>query len=207
MSKKSVVVSGLGLGLGMLTNADQVRKKMGVTDEQFHVLATEAGRKHWQRLFESIVAKDENCYETCRVTVGDYKSLKAAIKAGQYDNVQDDKITSVHFPVRESEQREVEISLVPCSGRSPWSRNIIEEMVIEGYSPANHEEILALGAQHPELQLKFAIVALGTIGCVDGHMRVITLYECCGHRKLELERFSNKPWPQSFRFAFVRKNY
>jgi len=33
MSKKSLAVSGLGLGLGMLTLADEVRRAIGITDE------------------------------------------------------------------------------------------------------------------------------------------------------------------------------
>jgi hypothetical protein len=59
MSKKSQVVSGLGLGLGMLTLADEVRRACGISDDLFHTLSTPAGRKHWEAMFVSMSAPIE----------------------------------------------------------------------------------------------------------------------------------------------------
>ncbi len=56
--QKSEAVTGLGLGLGMLTLADQVRKEMGVSDELFHRLTTEDGRQDWKKLFTGMQEDD-----------------------------------------------------------------------------------------------------------------------------------------------------
>ncbi len=199
MSKKSVVVSGMGLGLGMLTNANQIRKEMGITDEQFHALATDAGREHWERLFEGMMVSDENCYEIHQITIGCYKSLDEVIKAGQYD-WHDDDITSEHFPITESVQTDIEIFLVHRD-KSEDSQKLIDEMSTGDYRPATHEELLALGAQRPELQGKFPIIALGTVVQYNGDRYVLYFKD----RILDIFWFDCE-WELSCRFAFVRKS-
>ncbi len=204
MNKKSAVVSGMGLGLGMLTNADQVRKEMGITDEQFHVLATDEGREYWRRLFKTMQKESSSRYEICTVTIGGYKSLEDAIEAGKYDRCNPD-ITSEHFPLSgNGQKKDIEITLVHRD-KSEQSQNLIDEMDEVGYRPATHEEFLALGAQHPELQRKFPIIALGADAQVDGHRSVLVLHDWDGERKLSLSWFGHD-WPQRCRFAFVRKN-
>lgn len=58
MSKKSQVVSGLGLGLGMLTLADEVRRAYDIPDEQFHILGSPDGRKYWEMMFTAMQSKE-----------------------------------------------------------------------------------------------------------------------------------------------------
>ena len=207
MSKKSAVVSGMGLGLGMLTNADQIRKEMGITDEEFHVLATEAGNKHWRRLFEGMLQKKEkdvsHDYETYTVTTGIYKSLEEAIKAGNYDYC-NPGITSEHFSLSGGDEKNVEITLIHRD-KLEQSQLLIDEFVTSGeYRNITTEETLALGAQYPELQRKFPIIALGTVVRIDGYRRALILHECSGKRRLILD-WSSDTWVQECRFAFVRK--
>ena len=210
MSKKSVVVSGGGLFLGMLTNADQIRRELGITDEEFHVLATEAGNEHWRRLFEGMQQKKEKAtsnssYETCRVTVGIHKSLEEAIEAGDYDNV-DHNITSEHFSLGNNELKCVEITLVHRN-KIEQTDQLLEEFVESGkYRNAVTEEILALGAQNPKLQQQFPIVTLWWDNLFDSYWKSLSLFTWNGERRLGLEKVFNKGWESNTRFAFVRKN-
>lgn len=204
MSKKSAVVSGMGLGLGMLTNADQIRREMGITDEEFHVLATDMGRKHWRRLFEGMQKESSSRYETYTVTIGGYKSLEEAINAGNYGYYSPD-IISEHFSLSEGDEKNVEVALIHRD-KLEQSQLLIDEFVTSGeYRNITTEETLALGAQYPELQRKFPIIALGTVAQIDGAWRVLVLHECSGERRLILD-WSADTWIQDCHFAFVRKN-
>ena len=203
MSKKSAVVSGMGLGLGMLTNADRIRKEFGITDEQFHVLSSEVGDEHWRRLFEGMQKESSSRYETYTVTIGGYKSLEDAIEAGRYDEI-NPMIDSEYFPLSRNEQKkDIEITLI-YRDKYERSQDLIDEMDKVGYRSATHEELLALGAQYPELQRGFPIIELGAVVCIGGDRHVIVLSYLDCERKLGLYWIDTK-WPQSCRFAFVRK--
>ena len=211
MSKKSVVVSGMGLALGIITNLDQVRRELGMTDEEFHILATDKGREDLRWLVERMLQKrrtdvsSDYGYETCRVTVGIHKSLEEAIEAGHYGYCSPD-ITSEHFPFSGNKQKkDIEITLIHRD-KLEQSKLLIDEFVASGeYRNITMEETLALGAQHPELQRKFPIIALGTVVRIDGCRRALILHEYSGKRKLILD-WSDDTWVQDCRFAFVRKN-
>ena len=149
---------------------------------------------------------DKNCYETYTVTTGIYKSLGEAISAGNYDRC-NPNITCEYFSLNgRSRQSDVEITLV-YRNKVEWSKELLEEFVeSEKYRNIRTEEILALGAQYPELQREIPIIALGTVVQIDGecYQSVLALDGHVDERVLSLVYFGGA-WSRLCRFAFVRK--
>ena len=123
--------------------------------------------------------------QTFKVLVDYTKTLKEMIRVGQYDWINDD-ITSNHFPVTGTGQKEVEITLFHFN-RTISSDDAITEMKKAGYRPASVEELLALGAAEKELQKQFPINALGSVWRrPDGDRDVPCLGRDGGGRDLDL---------------------
>jgi hypothetical protein len=95
------------------------------------------------------------------VSVDYSQSFEQMVKAGGYDQVSPD-ITPGHFPVKGEGKKEVKIRLIIFNS-SVSSDTAIKMMADSGYRPAKFEELCALGAQYPDLQNDYAIIALGTI--------------------------------------------
>lgn len=73
-----------------------------------------------------------------------------------------------------------------------------------GFRPALIEDLLALGAEYPELQKQFPIVALGSVWQdPGGRRRVPYLRWDGGGRDLDLYWFGDD-WDERWRFAAVR---
>ncbi|MEK9151447.1 MAG: hypothetical protein AAB547_02345 [Patescibacteria group bacterium] len=54
MSKKSQVVSGFGFAMQIGATMDEIRRAHGVSEEEFHVLATAKGRPHLERMIKGL---------------------------------------------------------------------------------------------------------------------------------------------------------
>lgn len=91
--------------------------------------------------------------------VVDYaKPLLAMIAAGGYDQI-DPEITESSFPKERSDgMEEVRAELVPLGGRIS-SQDVSLEFGRMGTLP----ELLAVGANHPDEQRKYIVVALGSV--------------------------------------------
>jgi hypothetical protein len=138
-----------------------------------------------------------------RVVVDYGQVLVEMIQAGKYDWINND-ITSDHFPITGTGQKEEEITLFHFN-RSISSDDAIVEMAKKGFRPADPPEILALGAEHPELQKQFPIVALGSPWRDPGGLRhVVYLDRDDARRPLDLVWFE-RDWIGDWRFAAVRK--
>jgi hypothetical protein len=96
------------------------------------------------------------------VTVDYGQSFLGMISAGKYDTVAKE-VTSDHFPVKG--QRKVNVRLVVLSAAHGELSidGVLAGFDRLGYRAATFEELLTLGAQHPELQRKFNIVEFGTL--------------------------------------------
>ncbi len=81
------------------------------------------------------------------------------------------------------------------------SIKIIREMKDKGFKPGIIWELLALGAQHPDLQRNICVVALGDVSCNDQVPLIRSEY---GQRVLTLTPF-NKGWNRDYKFAFTRE--
>lgn len=140
---------------------------------------------------------------TYSITVDYSLSLADMIKAGRYDWVNDD-IVANHFPVSDNGKTEIEMHLVRFN-RTIESEKAIAELDNMGLRPASIEELLALGAQCPDLQREFPIVALGSVWRPSGGCPPVPyLWFYSGKRGLRLRWFDDG-WDDSYRFAAVRK--
>jgi hypothetical protein len=140
--------------------------------------------------------------KTLRIVVDYSLSLEQMIAAGKYDWSNSD-ITAKRFPLKGSGKVELEPKLF-YFGRDMSSDNVIAEMDKEGFRPCTIEELLAIGEQHPELQRKFPLVALGSVAEIGGCRYVAYLRRRGSERELDLLWFGND-WSGLCRFPAVRK--
>jgi len=199
MATKSDIVSGMGLAMSIVTNLVSKVKKAGGTDEDIHRLVRPDGEEILDKVADLIVTVKRQVF---KVVVDYAKSLEEMIEVGKYDNVNSD-ITSDHFPVTGTGQKEKEITLFHFN-RSIFSNDAIAEMEKAGYHPALVEELLSLGAAYKELQKQFPIVALGSVWRYpDGSRHVPSLFWNGDERRLDLHCFESG-WFVDWRFAAVR---
>ena len=136
------------------------------------------------------------------VTVNHDQTVKQLIKAGKYDWINDD-ITDINFPSDEEGKAQLEIFLLSFN-RHISSEDAIEKIDKQGLRPATLKELLGLGSQHPDLQRKNPIVALGsTWRFPRGYLYVLVLYRNGSRRRLDLTWFEGG-WSSRWRFAVVR---
>lgn len=205
MSKKSQVVSGFGFAMQLGAMMDEIRRTLGVSEEEFHVLGTPEGRPHLEKMIAGLKAPaiEPKAYLVHAVEVDYGLSLKQMIEAGRYGYV-NDAITPDRFLIEGGGKQTIEIVLSHF-GEAIDSQEAIDRMDKEGYRPATIAELLALGAQYPDLQQKFPVVALGSCAEVLGVRRVPDLDGWSGRRGLSLGWFGSR-WHDSCCFASVRKN-
>lgn len=130
-------------------------------------------------------------------------ALADMIAVGKYDWTNSD-ITTKHFSVRGEGKAEVEIQLVHFD-RVMESDDVIRELDKQGLRPAKIEELLAFGANYPEVQREFPVVALGSVWRdSDGYRYVAYLHWLVRERSLYLFWFGRR-WFEVYRFAAVRK--
>lgn len=140
--------------------------------------------------------------KTLRIVVDYSLSLEQMIAAGKYDWKNDD-ITAKRFPLKGNGKVELEPKLF-YFGRDMSSDNVIAEMDKEGFRPCTIEELLAIGEQHPELQRKFPLVALGSVSEINGDHDVAYLHRDDSGRYTNLDWFDSD-WDDFDRFPAVRK--
>ena len=129
-------------------------------------------------------------------------SVEDAVNAGSYQAV-NSSITSRNFPPIRRGQAQLEIILVRFDVRMT-SEKVLGELDKEGLRPADLREFLAFGAEYPEVQRRFSVVALGS-ECRDrrGYRSVPCLYEASEGRYLDLHWWDDG-WYSYSRFAAIR---
>ncbi len=135
----------------------------------------------------------------------DYRlTLDQMIEAGRYD-WKNSGITS-NFPVncRRDESADVTMFLVKYD-RSMESDDIIKDLDVRNLRAAELPELLALGAQNPDIQREFPIVALGSVWVnYRGHRSVPVLSRKGDARYLDLNNWVSG-WHSRARFLAARK--
>ena len=138
-----------------------------------------------------------------KVIVDYSKSLQEMIAAGAYDYV-NSNITAENFPVNGEGQQEHDLVLFHFARRIP-SDDAIAEMERAGYEPGDIADLLALGADQPELQRQFPIVALKSVWRGPfGSRYVPCLCRDGAGRRLDLDDFAGD-WNGGCRFL-ARRN-
>ena len=134
-----------------------------------------------------------------KIRVGKEKDTKALVKLGKYDWSNSDIF---EFPFEKTEAKEIELIHF---NKYISSEDAIKEMEVKGLRPATVTELLLFGAQYPEVQHEFPIVALGTVQQVFGDRGVACLGGGSAGRGLNLAWFEGG-WYGDWRFAAVRKS-
>lgn len=162
-----------------------------------HLVRLRSDHDYAERVAESILAEETNLF---RVTVNYDLSVEEMVMAGKYDR-SSFEIKSKNFPSEKKGTSDVVIQLVHFDGFIE-SEEVLRELDKQGLRPATLPEILALGAQHPYLQRKFPIVALGLTW--HGGRVVACLWGDARNRGLGFDWLGIR-WDGLHRFAAVRK--
>ncbi len=130
------------------------------------------------------------------------QTMEQMISAGRYDWFNND-ITTKRFPVKGEGKVSRKAELIRFN-RSISSDGVIAELDKMGKRPATIEELLAFGAQYPEIQREFPVVALGSSAEVSGLRCVACLYGDGSERYLRLYWWDGS-WDGSDRFLVFDK--
>lgn len=137
------------------------------------------------------------------VTVDYSKSLKQMIKAGKYDRVNED-ISYKNFKLAGVLSATKDVFLMSYD-ETMSSEEVEKDLDKKGMRACILPELLALGAQYPELQKEHYIVALGSRGLHPGGSGYVPgLFEVNGRRWLGIYWYGSQ-WNQNYRFAAVAK--
>lgn len=157
----------------------------------------------WVKAYPTKVRVDTDL-PTFKVTVNYDLDLAAMIKVGKYDWV-NESITDKNFPIKGRKgTAEVELVLVHLD-RDATTGQVEAELETRGFRAATIQELLALGAAHPELQRDFPIVVLGSSCVLDDREYVPVLVEEDGKREHDLRDYLGYEWSDCYRFLAVRK--
>ena len=196
--KRSQFLSDFGKAFQIFKTIVDALLKAGGSDEDLGRVLSDQGLA--DGIAQVIISKSR---QTFRVAVDYTQTLKQMISAGKYDWVNGD-ITQDHFPIKGNGKKEEEVVLFHFD-KVMTSEQAITEMDKTGFRPATIEELLALGAQQPELQKQFPIVALGSVWRRPSGSRDVPCLSWIGRqRRLDLDWFEGA-WDGGCRFAAVCK--
>mgnify|MGYP001566810542 CR=1 FL=1 len=204
MAKKEVsaIVSGMGVGMAILTSLMEKAKKRGLSEESIHRLATPQGDALLDKMVAVLTEATAAVGNAFRVLVNYDLRADAAIGEGKYDYA-NDNITEKNFPTTRKGTAKLDIVLVHLN-RDISSEDAIKELDKLGLRPAELHELLAFGAKYPDEQRKYPIVALGSVWRYLFGRNVPYLWLDDGGRRLGLLWFG-PGWRAYYRFAGVRK--
>jgi hypothetical protein len=206
MAKKDVsaIVSGMGVGLSILTSFVEKAKKRGLGDDVIHQLTTPQGDALLDKFIDLMAGTSGNSANSYPITINYDLRLERMIEDGHYDWKNSD-IKAKNFPVDGKGTSAVNIELVHFN-RTMHSDEVLAELDKMGLRPATLPELLAFGAKYPEKQREFPIVALGSVWrYLDGHRFVACLCGGGSERYLDLIWLECR-WCADCRFAAVRKS-
>jgi len=147
----------------------------------------------------TITEKDE----VLSVTVNRDRTIAEGIKAGEY-NWSNDSINDKNFKRTGKGTEVTEIILVHFD-KSMSTDKALKELEKRNLRPADLQELLAIGEQHPDKQRQFPIIALGSVWQNPGGSRGVPyLLRGGSDRGLGL-RWLGIDWGDVCRFAAVRK--
>lgn len=185
---------------GVTPELFQHRLSNGVLSDIFDPSATFQNRDQWRNAFglRPIVP------EAIILNIDYSMSIEEMVATGRYDWVNSD-LTTKRFPIKGGGTEDVEAKIFHFdrSISSEEAKRLIEEA---GWEVAKTEHLLAFGAKHPDEQRKFPIVALGSVGKVNGNRNVPYLSRNDSKRNLNLNWWDND-WNSNYRFLAVRNFY
>lgn len=179
--------------------------KTNISNDQI-VTFTKRSHELYRRITEGSLSAEAVLAGLQKLVEGQFPSpqtLAEMIKAGHYDWTNDD-ITEKKFTVDPSRFTTANTKVYHFN---KWmsTEAVVPEMAEDGYEPAFIENLLAYGAENPEEQRKYPIVALGS-SCVRRNGHVCSPYlDGDDDRSLNLH-WRGCDWYGSYRFLAVRKS-
>lgn len=162
-------------------------------------------KKHLKKVVLSNLT--ELTFPSYQVVVDYGRAVEQLVGDGEYDWCNTD-IVSRNFPSMMGTEIRAQIDIYLVSfDRRISSEGVITEMEILGLRPATIVELLALGAQHPDIQRDYQIAALGSTWSFDSgdlDLDVPYLGGSGSDRYLFLFWWGSG-WSPYWRFAAVRK--
>ena len=158
-------------------------------------------KAHLQAAIEGRFPKSE--FQSYPVDVNYDLPVKAMVKAGKYDYANSD-VNDANFRTTRSGQAEVGIILVHFN-RVISTEDALKELDRQGLRPAELPELLAFGDEFPKKQLKFPIVALGSVWQDRGGSRLVPCLDGGGLGRGLYLLWAGDGWVELCRFAAVRK--
>ena len=151
--------------------------------------------------------KAHEVIESVRTLIVDHTKGFKTLIAECGNNRVNDNITEKRFPITSDDSGEWEYDLWdPCGSVS--SEAVVERMKGDDkdnpWIPARFGHLLAFGTKNPDAQRNNPIIALGSVGEVDGHRSVACLDEGSSKRDLYLDGWDGG-WLAYCRFLRVRK--
>lgn len=140
----------------------------------------------------------ENTYP---ITVDYTQSFDDMVEAGKYDYVDSDA-KAKNWPITGEGKQEHKAILVHFN-KGMNSEEVLAYGEEHSLEPAKAEDLLAFGAQYPELQREFFIVALGSVWQFHGDRNVLVLNSFDGERYLTVGWFDGD-WFGYCRFLFKK---
>lgn len=201
---KSEFVSGLATSTDILRVVSDEVHNLGGSDDNLRRIIGDRGLA--RQIAQLLVPRTDSSEPAYPLAIDYGQDLATMVQAGNYDYAHPD-ITDRNFPVgapAPAGEAKVEAVLVHFD-RSMSSQQVLDELGRRGLRPATMVELLAFGAQHPDSQRRFPIVALGSVWASRGGYRYVgCLWESPGCRELGLAWF-DRGWGAFCRFLAVRK--
>ena len=132
------------------------------------------------------------------------KTLYEMIAAGKYD-WKNKNITTVNFP-HDNTLGEVKVDVEYIHfDRYIFTKDALAEIDRRGFRPTTIHELLAFGAQYPEEQRKFPIIALGSVWTDRDGYRFVGCLSGNGSGRFLRLNYVEGEWYDRYRFLAVRK--
>lgn len=180
------IADHLGLDLSHILDVQKMETK---PDEEIPAVAP------------SVAETESPKSESYKLTPVEAKNLEGLLDAGKYDSYYGDKENILkHFDLEKSDVQEIQLLHFD---RYISSEDAIVEMKKMGLRPATASELLTFGANHPNVQRNFPIVALGTVHEINRRPHVLALDDGFGVRRASLGWFVGA-WGGYWRFAAVK---
>ncbi len=179
-----------------------VHDAQGVVTDLLEKLGGSNGQE-WLSASKKFLRKEDPWPESNVFTLTVNYDLSIEDAAGNYDWV-NDNITNRNFPLTRRGTETIEAHLVHF-GRVMTSDEVLDELDKQGLRSATIEELLAFGADHPELQRQFPIIALGSVWVDPGGGRCVPVLWSFGRRRSVGLSWLGYEWLSRYRFAAVSK--